>query len=834
MRGSTVLLVVVAFAVLSFLGWKTRTVNLVEHETFTTGLVRIAHLDDRVSQSVLKARQNLISSFDPLVAEWTELSRARASISQLPSLIERADRDAIVPLIKELDELFAQKLRLTDRFKSEQAILRNSLSYFPVVATELRDAARSIDDSAVATAIDELLVSVLRYHAELSGDASRRVDEATTACTTAHDGLPEPLQESFDIVLSHAKTILAYRERADATTRSLILIPSVAKTEQIRARYEAAFGRAQGQLSIYRNLLLGLAVALVIWGLWSLAKVRIQATQLRRANETLEERVDERTTELRATLAELDQEIEVRKQAEEELREARDVAQQHTQAKSQFLANMSHELRTPLNAIIGYSELLKEDAEDQELEEFVPDLEKIRTAGKHLLELINGVLDLSKIEAGKMELYIEQFEAVELLNGVATIVQPLVEKNRNTLVIEGADSLGTMSSDQTKTRQILFNLLSNACKFTEQGEIRVVCARNPGEQMGEGADDGDVCTIKVTDSGIGMGEQQVAKVFSAFTQADASTTRKFGGTGLGLTITREFCLMMGGTIEVTSVEGEGTTFVVTLPAHVKQTPDAPITSTDASDVDASGRLVLVVDDDPDARTVVSRHLTKSGFRVIQAAGGEEALKLAREHEPAAITLDVILPGMDGWEVLTALKEDAETSKIPIVMLSIMHEPSLAFSLGASAYLSKPVNKSQLMSVVADVLGSKLTPTILVVDDEPSVRETARRFLERNGCAVAEAANGKIGLEHALATPPDLILLDLMMPEMDGFDFLERFRSEDRGRTVPVVVMTAKELTTEDRSRLNGRVEAILQRSGDVTAEDLLDDAMNRIRAAIDS
>lgn len=822
-RASILAAVAIAGAALAVLFVKTRAIDVSTHSRFTNGLRAMAHRDDRVNQVVLKSREGLVSSFDPLVREWAGLSQLRASLTMIPRGLSAIEQSELHDRIKAMDERLAQKHALTDRFKSEQAILRNSLSYFPVIASELRDGARTAGAALLADRCDALLLAVLRFHAGMSDEVAHDIDAAVDACEAARNSLPEGERGRLDLVLNHARTIRKYREATDTTTRAIVMMPTANSIELVLAAYDRAFAGVQHRAQVFRNLLFALAVLLVGWGVWSLVQIRSSARQLRRANETLEDRVEERTAALRRTLGELDQEILDRTKAENELREARDLAEQHTQAKSQFLANMSHELRTPLNAIIGYSELLKEDAEDQELTEFVPDLEKIRTAGKHLLELINGVLDLSKIEAGKMELFLEEFDAAKLIGDVATVAQPLVEKNRNRLVIEGVESVGPITSDQTKLRQILFNLLSNACKFTEDGEIRLRCARVAGEE-------GERIEISVSDQGIGMNEEQVSKVFQAFTQADASTTRKFGGTGLGLTITREFCHMMGGTIDLESTPGVGTTFTVRLPALAK--PEAPADPTELPLDAGDGRLVLAVDDDEHALEVVERYLKRHGFRVLCASNGADALALARQHHPDAITLDVMMPGMDGWQVMLALKNDPATADIPVVILSVAHEPALAYSLGATAYLTKPIDRARLFSVVDDALGEKDAPSILVVDDDEAVRDTTRRFLEQRGCAVELAPNGRAGLERALAETPDLVLLDLMMPEMDGFEFLERLRTAPSGYDVPVVVLTAKTLTSEDRARLNGRVEAILQRSEDQTPDALLGDALSRIRTAM--
>jgi GAF domain-containing protein/CheY-like chemotaxis protein/anti-sigma regulatory factor (Ser/Thr protein kinase) len=472
--------------------------------------------------------------------------------------------------------------------------------------------------------------------------------------------------------------------------------------------------------------------------------------------------------------------------------------EQASKHKSEFLANMSHELRTPLNAIIGYSEMLQEEAADLDTDAFVPDLKKINAAGRHLLELINAVLDLSKIEAGKMELYLEDFSVAGMLDDIAAVIGPLVEKNANRLEKGWDASLGTMHADLTKTRQALFNLLSNAAKFTERGTISLGVTRESGA-------DGDWMTFAVRDTGIGMTPEQITRLFEEFSQADASVTRKYGGTGLGLALSRRLARMMGGDIAVESAAGRGSTFTMRLPATVaERSPETAAAAT----AKTGARTVLVIDDEAVVRDLMQRFLAKEGYRVVVASGGEEGLRLARELAPDAITLDVMMPGMDGWAVLSALKADTQTADIPVVMLTIMDNKNLGYALGAADYLMKPIDRERLMEALAKF---RRDLPILVVDDDAVLRELLRRILEKDGYAVVEASNGREALERLNEVSPGLILLDLMMPEMDGFELVAEVRRHDAWRAIPVLVITAKELTAEDRRRLNGYVERILQK-----------------------
>ncbi|MBA3580334.1 MAG: response regulator [Gemmatimonadaceae bacterium] len=530
------------------------------------------------------------------------------------------------------------------------------------------------------------------------------------------------------------------------------------------------------------------------------------------------------------------EDVTERRRAEEEVAKAKEASETANKTKSLFLANMSHELRTPLNAILGYSEMLQEEAEERELVEFGADLEKINGAGKHLLTLINDILDLSKIEAGKMEMFLESFDIAGMVDEVACTFQPMVETNSNKLDVRLASDLGGMHADQIKVRQALFNLLSNAVKFTQNGNITLEAER---ERM----DAEDWIVFRVTDTGIGLSPEQIVKLFQDFTQADASTTRKFGGTGLGLALTRRFCQMMGGDVTVHSTPGAGCVFTIKLPATVIE-PVPELFTDERANVSAPGPLsgaddtvqvgseassILIIDDDATQRELMQRFLTAEGFHVRSAASGEEGLRLARQLRPVAITLDVMMPGMDGWSVLSALKSDAALRDIPVIMVTMVDDPERGFTLGAADYATKPVDRRRLAQILRKHTCDSPPCPVLLVEDDPSTRELTRKILEKEGWKVSEAENGRVALESMAKERPRLILLDLMMPEMDGFEFVQRVRAHAEWRTIPIVVLTAKDLTTNDRQRLSGYVEAIIRKAGDSResllhqVRDLLDD-----------
>jgi signal transduction histidine kinase/DNA-binding response OmpR family regulator/HAMP domain-containing protein len=494
----------------------------------------------------------------------------------------------------------------------------------------------------------------------------------------------------------------------------------------------------------------------------------------------------------------------------EELEAARDAAQEASRTKSSFLANMSHELRTPLNAIIGVTEMLREDAADLRREDEFEPLDRVLGAARHLLALINDILDLSKIEAGKMDVLIEPFAVSALIDDVAKTMEPLASKNGNRIVLRHGVA-GDIQADQMRVRQALLNLVSNASKFTSSGTVTISTAR-----LGEGAD--GRLEITVEDTGIGMTPDQIGKLFQDFSQADSSTTRKYGGTGLGLAISRRVCQMMGGDIRVESEPGKGSRFTIVLPmAETAAEPAAPVVplADAARHRPASlsdNALILVIDDDPTVHKVVRRHLERDGFAVASAEGGREGLRLARELNPAAITLDIYMPDLDGWTVLAAIKGDPALAHIPVVLMTIMDEKDRGFSLGATDYLVKPVERETLIGVLRQV-GKATAGHVLIVDDDEFVRRDVKTALENVGWRASEATNGAVALGLLQNDPPDVILLDLMMPEMDGFTFLQEMRRREEWRGLPVVVITARDLSAEDRARLNGGVERVIQKTG---------------------
>ncbi len=514
--------------------------------------------------------------------------------------------------------------------------------------------------------------------------------------------------------------------------------------------------------------------------------------------------------------------ITERKAIEQALAAGRDAAEAANLAKSQFIANMSHELRTPLSAVIGYSEMLAEEIGDLGHMHLMADVGKIEASARHLLSLINDVLDLAKIEAGRMTLTSEWFDLGSVLDDVMATSGPLVKKRSNRMVLDVPDNIGRLRSDEVKLRQCLLNLIGNAAKFTENGTITLRIRREEGvaSETAEAEFPGPDLVFEVEDTGIGMSADQVGRLFQRFSQADESTTREFGGSGLGLAITRALARQLGGDIEVESLSGKGSVFRLRIAQNldadrgrgagaVTEALQPLVTSSEGA-----GKRVLVVDDDPSARELLTRYLQREGFNVTCAADGRAGLSLASALRPEVVLLDVEMPRMDGWSVLHAMRSDPDLATTPVIMISVVNEEGLGYALGATDYLVKPVEWSRLKLLMERFLPRKDTGTVMVIDDDPDVRERLRFMLSREGWSVAEAGNGRQALDQlAERGTPGVILLDLMMPVVDGFDFLRKLRQKPEGGTVPVIVLTAKDVTAEEQRRLDKDADRVIAKGG---------------------
>jgi len=525
-----------------------------------------------------------------------------------------------------------------------------------------------------------------------------------------------------------------------------------------------------------------------------LERIQDQDRRLAEHREHLEVQVATRTAELVRT--------------NNELLIAKERAEVSNRAKSTFLANMSHELRTPLNAILLYSELVREDSEREGHAGILPDIRRIESAGRHLLDLINDILDLSKIEAGKMTVAREAFEVPAMIRDVLATVQPLAAKNGNALEADIDPHVTTLTSDPTKLKQSLFNLLSNACKFTRKGRITVKAVLGPVAPGGA-----LWLHLSVQDTGIGIRPDQLERIFNEFIQAEETTSRQFEGTGLGLALSRKFCQMLGGDIRVASEVGRGSTFTILLPMEQPEPPSPTLSGPVPVLRDTDGRgQVLLIDDDPHLLDALSRILARDGFGVATAQDGLEGLRLARTDPPDLVVLDVMMPRMDGWEVLKAFKADPALSGIPVVMLSILEEAERGLALGAIDYLFKPVDRAQLSRVLDKHRPAQPPFRILVVEDDVPTQHAVQRLLLSEGWESWPALDGREALHRMEPEVPGVILLDLMMPGMDGFEFLAEKQRRPEWADIPVVVLTARDLTPSERERLRtAQVSAVLQK-----------------------
>src|SRR3954453_17742632 len=579
---------------------------------------------------------------------------------------------------------------------------------------------------------------------------------------------------------------------------------SVAYVGMLMAMGQASFGNDVMLLAVARMLFLFGASFFFLAGIANLQQKRLLIRELE----------SEQAREL-AELTRLPEELQRRG---DELEDASRRVQEADRLKSQFLANMSHELRTPMNSIIGFSEILIERLNGTIDAKHVGFLRHILTSGQHLLGIINDILNLSKIEAGKMEVYAEKFEVRPVIESVCSVMRGMAKTKMPTFVIDADENLPPIETDLAKFKQILFNLPSNAMKFSPAEvpiEIRAMQA-------------GETITISVRDRGIGIDPKNHDVIFEEFRQIDGSARRQFGGTGLGLALVKKFVQLQGGWVRVDSAPGHGSTFSFTLPIQSR----AAVVSRIPELVPAEQRAerVLVDEDDAHAYDLISTALNSAGYLSVRARHGDEAIRLAREARPVAVTLDLVLPGVDGWEVLKTLKSDADTRDIPVVIISRVDERDLGVALGADDYFVKPVDRDRLLNRVRQLTTADQSKTrLLLIDDDTSLHELLDDELTRLGYTIESAFNGETGFAAAKENAPDVIILDLMMPGMSGFEVAGLLKDNPSTARIPILVLTSKEISADDRRELRSKVAACVQKGK--SARDQLVAEIRRLRSA---
>ena len=701
------------------------------------------------------------------------------------------DQDVVGVIAVYRDEVrpFSDKqIELLGNFASQAVIAIENVRLLNELRARTDELGRSVEELRALGEVTQTVNSTLELQPLLSTIVAKAVELSGTAAGAIY--VLDPPTDEFHLRATHgmSEELIAELNRQSIDLGEKTLAQAAARREPV----QVADLRDQPPSPVYSILMQAGFRALLVVPLIGPEGIVGMLVVRRKAPGAFAERTVDLLQTFAAQSVLAIQNANLFAEVEEKGRQL-EMASQH---KSQFVANMSHELRTPLNAIIGLTEMMVTNAVRFGTEKSQEPLKRVHRAGTHLLGLINQVLDLSKIEAGKLELSPESVSLAPLIDEVIGTARQLAEQNKNRLVVESQDDIGAITVDPMRLRQILLNLLSNACKFTKQGEVRL--------RVRKVEDGRSWVELAVADTGIGMTPEQQAKLFEEFTQADSSTARRYGGTGLGLAITRKLARMMGGDVTVTSEQGKGSVFTVRLPGV-----DLPARATADGGHRPQGDCVLVIDDDPTARELIGDHLKSEGFSVAAASGGLEGLRLAKELRPTAITLDVMMPDLDGWSVLAALRQDPELAEIPVIMVTIVDEHRRGIALGAAGYLTKPIDRERLHQLVARFRAPSPPTRILLVEDDPDQRQRARGWLDGQQWSVQEAANGREALARLRESRPDLILLDLMMPEMDGFAVVNALQGEAGWRDIPVIVITARDLDAHDRERLNSGVQSVL-------------------------
>lgn len=747
------------------------------------------------------------------IAAWT---RVVFSLSQVRreewQSIERMILVTLALVLAGIVGVYVTQRKVSSIFRGIVAKLQDAVTTLgmpqPQSSSAVAGAGESVQSQQAGQGEFEYLTSVVTQTAELLTKQSEVLRESEmkfrSVAQSAHDAIVSADQRGNIIAWNTgAERIFGYQEAEVLGKTLTMLMPARYQAaheqglERMRVGGEAKILGKTTELAGHRKSgqEFPLQLSLSSWktgeGTFYTAIIS-DITERKRAEEalqaltaSLEHKVRERTAELAV---------------------ARDQALTATQHKSEFLANMSHELRTPLNAVIGFSEVLLEKMFgeiNRKQEEYLGD---ILGSGRHLLALINDILDLAKIESGHMELDLGTFELPAVLTSTFMLIRERAKRHSINVSLDIDQRLGRFTADERKLKQILLNLLSNAVKFTpDEGALSLKAVLQ---------DDG--VEISVTDSGIGIEPEFQQKIFDEFFQV-GDHLQKHEGTGLGLAVTKKYIELHGGWIRVQSAKGQGSIFTFTLP--VLPAPEKRSTPTRAlpdAQPNADIPLVLVVEDDPVAAKLLSIYLMEAGFSVEVAADGDAGLEKAKTLRPALITVDILIPKIDGWELLTRLKADQATASIPVVVVSIIDERGRGFSLGATDYLLKPVDREVLVRVIQRVVRSNARGqrgrSVLVIDDDPVILELMDAVLRPEGFEILKAINGGHGLQIARERNPDLVVLDLLMPEMNGFEVVDQMQGSPETAAIPIVVLTNKSLSREEKDRLNGRIIAIRQKS----------------------
>ena len=762
-------------------------------------------------QQVIKSRKPLLinRNFKELAAQYNNPLLTGAwpkSALFMPLLVNGKTRGIISIQDMEYEEAFSESdVRLLQTLTNAMSVAIENARLFDETERLLNETEQRAAELAAVNTVSAALASELDVVAliHLVGEQTRIIFNADIAYVALWDESSGMI--NFPYTYGEELTPIPYGEGLTST---------VIQTNQPLLINED-LGRQVVELGhniVGKQSLSYLGVPIVVAGK-AVGVLSVQST-------TQEGMFDEKDARLLSTIASAVGTALHNAQLYAEARQARADAEQANAAKSAFLANMSHELRTPLNAIIGFTRIVRRKAEGVLPEKQTENLDKVLVSADHLLNLINTVLDIAKIEAGRMDVLAANFRLGALIDLCYNTAQPLL---RPTVVLEKQvdENLTTVYSDQDKIRQIVLNLLSNAAKFTHTGKI-ILAAR---------LDENSNLCISVTDTGIGISEENLLRIFKEFQQADTSTTRQYGGTGLGLSISRNLARLLGGDLTVQSELGKGSTFTLVIPSHYAgraQTP-VPVSSSPqlgqefAQDHTAiqpavpgeTKKHILVIDDDPDAVYLLEENLNQDEFVVTGSRNGQEGLRLARQQQPQAILLDILMPGMDGWQVLHELKEDPHTAAIPVILLTILDKKALGFRLGAAAYLLKPLDPVAVREALDKVIPKvdRLQKHVLVVDDDPLIADMLRQYLPEAEYALEAALDGVAGLQAIQANRPDIILLDLIMPRLDGFGVIEALRANPETSDLPVIVISAKDLTEPESARLKETVALVMKKQG---------------------